>query len=551
MPINGIISDISDEGIYVSGTPFGGTYPNLGQLLNKTQDNIQISARVIQVAAPVSVGGNSSFSIPISYGKNKFIVSVNKDLYCPFIDFVPSPTSVKWINPNITVSTTDVVELWGPLNDYTADLITIEAIDMLGPKFNSGLQTITLEGNGGGLSLPSSGKDLYLVVDHKLYSHNTHFTFSNNTITWILPSLLNTSSKVFAFYFNKNSSVPYTLPSSNVRTDLTATSNGQTEFLLSVIPKQSQVKASIVGVNTSKLTYAVDYTINYPKLKLFSGVPINTKLDVSYIKNVEQALQMFNNTTTGVNANLAVDGKIEIPITNTPVTNPLGLFFISGGLQVGPSYTKITVQPPQIFVPEYQKVGNKIRFDPNAQSYRNVYPMDISIEDSLVWLGFTDALAGTHVKLEYFRGYGGVGDVKTLDAPPVDTNKVIVWVDGSAFFTQSGEVNVVNDQVNINAPYLTEDPQADIIVMYFTDASYAAQWTFSTVDVTSNVWGSGVVIPLSKEMSSNNNAMLYKNGRLVTPGDYVKEGSGIKNVSMDTTYGLSSSYPDELIIVYT
>jgi hypothetical protein len=87
--------------------------------------------------------------------------------------------------------------------------------------------------------------------------------------------------------------------------------------------------------------------------------------------------------------------------------------------------------------------------------------------------------------------------------------------------------------------------------MYFTDASYAAQWTFSTVDVTSNVWGSGVVIPLSKEMSSNNNAMLYKNGRLVTPGDYVKEGSGIKNVSMDTTYGLSSSYPDELIIVYT
>jgi hypothetical protein len=542
MPINGIISDIAADGITITGTPSGGTRPNIGQLLaNNPTDGIQLISRTVNTQSSISVGGN--IPLPVAFGKNKYIISFDGKSYCPGIDYIPGTTEARWINPNISIPLHTNITIWGPANDYTADLITIEPINMHSGVFSG--SNISLLGEGGGLSLPATIESIFLVVNGFTFSS---FTFSDPVLSWTGSPALTTTDIVFAYYFNKRTSVPYRLSEFQNRLAFAATA-GISSYNIGAIPKINMIGAAQLFVNNTRKVVGVDYSLEYPFIR-WRGTPFagGEILDLSYIRDSQSSILINNSTPTGGGVVIAGDGRFEVPVSHTPIVAELSILTINGNLMINSSYSHITGTG---FVPEYSQVGGVVRVDPTARGlpYRT-----LSLSDEYVVSVFNDAASSNFLKLEYFKGYSGVGDVKTLQAIPASASKVIVWVSGRAFFTLNGEINVVGNQFNINAPYLLNDPDMDIVVMYFTGAAYANLWKLENVVVPGLSWtiGSNIGSFSGSPIANIDNTFLFVNGQREMPGKYNKtgDGSALVNVSLaGTVHGSTSVDPDQVVLL--
>ena len=551
MPINNISSDIGFEGITIGGIPFGGTRQAGGSVVgsNVGIEEIVLIARQVQRTATISSGANSSIPLPVSFGKQKFIISVDGKSYCPGVDFVPNASGATWINTNLSIPTSSSMVVWGPANDYTADLLTIESINMNSGKFNAGSQTIQLDGNGG---YNADGNDsIYLIVNGFTAIPSDYAVGGNGLISWN-GTTLTTSDTVFAYYYNKAVSQPYRLPVAQTRLSFSP-SAAQTQFSLSALPRAVNAGAAQMVVDSVRQVYGKDFSIEYPKLKWFGSAFTGSEyIDLSYIRDVSYLPNIFSDTLVNTSITPGPGGTLQIPISNAPIKPELGLFTINGDLMVGDIYSKITMNGSNIFSPEFIRTGNNINYNPEARLPR----FDLGVDDELVYSGFLDASSASGLKIEYFQGYSsGGGSVKTLQHTPADTSKVIVWASGRAYFTlhkplDQPEVVVSGNQVQLT-PLLDElpaDPLMDIVILYFTDASLAAQWKLELLSFVPSTWDLGATIGnLSKPVSAVGNTFLFTNGQREKPENYqaVNNGYSLKNLSLP-----GDVYNDDQLVLF-
>lgn len=536
MPINNISSDLGFEGITIGGVPFGGTRLAGGSVSGGAGvgiEDIVLIARQVTRSATISSGGNPFIPLPVTFGKNKFVMAVDGKLYCPGTDFIITSSGASWINSNVSIPTNVDVVVWGPANEYTANLVTIESVNMNGAKFNALAQTIQLDGVGGTVV---DGKDsLYLVVDNDLAAPADYEVDGNGLISW-QGTALSTLNNVFAFYFNKASSVPYRLPIAQTRILIQPTA-GQTEFTLTAVPRAVNAGAAHMIVDAFRQVYGKHFSIEYPKLKWFgSAFSGSEQLDISYIRDVSSLPGAFTDSTSTASISVGPGGQYVIPTSNTPIKAELGLFTINGDLVISETYSHITMNGVNVFSPEVVRSGNTLVYNPTARLPR----YDIALDDELVYSGFTDAGSANGLKIEYFQGFTGSSQNYTLQSTPADASKVVMWVNGRAYFPLGGDVAVVGAQVGPTAQmnYIPADPLADVVILYISDPSLAAQWNITALSIATATWAPGASIgTLTKPITDKNSSFLFTNGQREDPSKYGLSNSGysLQNTSLAGT----------------
>ncbi len=546
MPINNVSSDLGFEGITIGGVPFGGTRMAGGNVSTGTGvgiEEIVLVARQVTRSATISSGGNPNIPLPVAFGKNKFIIVVDGDSYCPGVDFQVTSSGALWVNPNVSIPTSATMAVWGPGNDYTADLITIEPVNMNSTKFNSLAQTIQLDGVGGPAA---DGIDsVFLVVNEKTQPTENFTIDGNGLIAWNGASL-SSLDRVFVYYFNKAASYPYRLPIAQTRLTTTP-SLGQTEFSISTMPRAVNAGASQLFIDSSRKTYGKDFSIEYPKVKWFGTSLTGTeKFDLSYIRDVNFLPGAFSNTISTASISSSPSGT-TIPVADTPIRPELGLFTINGDLFIASVFSHITMNGSNLFTPEYTRSGNSLLYNPEARLPR----YDIELDDELVYSGFSDAASVAGLKIEYFQGYAGIGQTYTLQSTPAEPSKVITWVNGRAYFSITGDIAVAGAIVGptSNLSYLPADPLADVVIMYFTDASLAAQWNITQISIPTATWTTGSSIgSFTKPVTNKNSSFLFTNGQREDPAKYNVSNNGysLQNASLAGTIYQS----DELILLW-
>lgn len=580
MGINGIVVDISPYGITISGTPLGGTRPNIGDI-GDPLSLLRIHARKIDIVSPVSASGSSIFISPVVMGGNKAVIWIDEEAFFIGEDFLLDGNKIKWINASYSIAPGQEIVIFGPANDYTEKAFTFEVPDMEDTFiFDSLNQKIRLRANGRGLDhMPYNIKSIYLIVDGKTYIPNVDFTYNAPTgeITWINVVPLSSLNKVRVMYYNLSPTYPFRLGDALIRFTENIGPGPTTSIPIVASVSPILANASNILLNTDRKRDLFDYKFNSGGLSISWISPdttlVNTdKVDISYFRDLLNLFGFFTEIITGpafsVNA-----GNYETTVSNFPVEASKGLLFHNGLLCVGPTYDAVNgnLATTAADVPtQYSFSGSTLIWDPDARTpvlHINQYD---ATEDVFVWNGFTDRQSRDYIRTEYFKGTA-LGPTKTLsivsnDLENVDALKTIVWYNQVAYFKEFGEIDVTGTKlatITLQAPsgYTTPDSDDDIVVMFFTNSSYADFWKFQPLQKAGaytlfpplmTYWGNTQSVALPIPVSDPDRTMLFIDGVKANPDQYQLDptGSILTNLTMGNIDGPTSSTPSNIMLVH-
>ncbi len=240
MSINGLSYSIDNNGITLQGTLFGSTRPDLSPLLNDLPNDTRLilHAKPIFISEQINANTNPNLLLPIQFGDNKYLLSINGDLFAPEMDFDGRANNLIWKNQR-TIQPTDEVVAWGAGNAYTGNNITIEPIDLKDVTvYTPGVSPIIKLKK----SVPYDVNSIYFVIDSKAYSPGIDFAFNiaTNSLTWLKQSTIPIDvdfTKAFAFYYNTSPLQPFSLGQVLQRIITTVETNNQAEFNIAALPK--------------------------------------------------------------------------------------------------------------------------------------------------------------------------------------------------------------------------------------------------------------------------------------------------------------------------
>jgi len=585
MGINGIVVDISPYGITISGTPLGGTRPNIGDI-GDPLSLLRIHARKIDITTPVSASGSNVFISPVVMGGNKGIIWIDEEAFFVGEDFLLDGNKIKWLNQSYSIAPGQEILLFGPANDYTEKAFTFEVPDMEDTFiFDSLNQTIKLRANGRGLDhMPYNIKSIYLIVDGKTYIPNTDFTYNapTGTITWINANTLSSLNKVRVMYYNLFPTYPFRLGDALVRFTEAIGPGPTTSIPIVASVSPILANASNILLNTDRKRDLFDYKFNSGGLSISWISPDTTlanldKVDISYFRDLLNLFGFFTEILNGTQFSTNLAGDYETVVTNFPVETPKGLLFHNGLLCVGPLYDAVngSLATTAADIPtQYSFSGNTLIWDPDARVPSVNLNQSDPDEDVFVWNGFTDRQSRDYIRMEYFKGTSlPSGPVKTLsilsnDLENVDAMKTIVWYNQVAYFKEFGEIDVSGTKlatITLLGPtgYTAPDSTDDIMVMFFTNESYADFWKFQGIQKAGvgsytllspllTFWGNNQSVALPVPVSDIDRTMLFIDGVKADPRQYQLDptGSILTNLTLGNVDGPASATPSNIMLVH-
>lgn len=574
--INGINISIDREAIRLSGTLLGSTQPRIESL--STDNRLRLHSKVMQVSQTISASGNNKFYMPISFGDNKCIISVDGVYFFPDVDYKIDGSEVEWLNPGFSISTDAQVIVWGPANSYTAQALEIYKFNQVSEFFDTGdgfLQARNMVNNN---RFPYNELSTFLVVNGLPYSPTLDYEYSEPdnvpTFTWVGgEGILDESSQCFAFWFNKITTTPYVLGDKLMRLILTAGSNNQEQFFISAIPDKNMAPASILTYDTVRYAYNHDFFLRFPYLQiiddstLMSLIATGGKLDLAYIKDANaffsiilqyMSIHIDSNNTSTVEGNKVI--SLPSP-TSSPVTNTKELVFLNGILAIGQYYDNgsfDSINDSPIFTgPEYTRNQSSItwkvtnRYDEVNEEYLIPIPEPYNPPGQpdnwyMSFLAFIDSLSQNHLRKDYFqRTNADSTAVFEIELPNLKGNKFIVFYNGAAMFKDSNDFLFVPasdpDPAKIKyfgsgtvegdrlPPPEPDEHWDEIVVLYPTDDAYSGLWFFDK-EVLSGDVGPEESITFDNNIVNVQYSLLFKNSEYIPNHFYYLDDENPKRI---------------------
>lgn len=534
--INSFIVDISKDGIQGSGGIYGTYSPQLGNLAiaNLQENRLRINTRRVFLQTTISASGFNYFTIPVTFGFNKAVIYVNGKLYLPNKDYIIQFNTVIWKNLDISLTPSDEVIVWGPANEYTANAITFEYVNLKDLLVYSGSgNTINLKANGGdNIFFPYSTESIWLFINGDSYIPGSSYDYDYNPATKTLtlhaaahPVIDPNNDEIFMFYCNLLETQPFRLGDALTRFQ---EDTGSSNISLTNPIKSELINSANIFLNKTRANIGENYSFKFPLLKWdqSSDMPYASGdvMDISYFADLEFGVNMYNEVILGNNfTRNSIGGTVTV--SNLPVEDKKGLLFANGILSVGPVYDNVSPT-----YKDYELSGTTLNWI-GEPSIADTVDNDIVNAYKFIWSGFGDIFSKQYIGLKYVQN-----NTVSHTLPNIaDLSKVIYFLNGQAKFFQQGELTVTAGNpatVNlVGAPVLTD---AHIVLLYFTQFSYANLWKFQAINPILT-WTEGSSVTLDKPAKNLDTTFVFINGVRAIPGvdyDLSSSGNGIRNLSM-------------------
>lgn len=541
--INGVQISIDNKGITLRGTLLGSTRPKIEDV--ESDNSLMLHSRSIYVAENISANGNNRFAMPVSFGMDKAIISVDGVVYYPNIDYVIKGNLVQWTSVTSTITPSSQVIAWGPANKYTAQAIEFLNVDMLSTLqyLDTGTQKyLLLDQFLESEKLPYSEKCIFLYINGSLYSPQVDFEFDvvNKRIRWLNynNNILDIDSEVFICYINNVQTVPFKLGSKVVRNSLTVTSDHQPYFSIAAIPSDGFKSGSMLFYNTLQYPFDLEYRLNFPQLQIRNNTVLRDvietggKIDLFYIKDVDvfYNILLFNQDIIILNTP-SNDGSIyQIPLNQPgmlPLANTKDFVFFRGLLATGKyfdngTFENINNESLSGYVkPMYERSVSNIIWYSEARDPVIAPTVDVDNPHFFSYSGFLDSLSQNHSKKIYIQRDQTQTNAANflINLPDLQGNNLTVFYNGEALFSQFGQFDINNKNLinfYIDAPV---DGVHEIIVWYPINDAYSGIWFYDAIE---NHPGAvpGDELNFAEEISNISNSFLYINGVRIPPAHY-------------------------------
>lgn len=581
--INGLLVTVDSFGVTLQGSLFGSTGPTIDSLSN--EQVLKVYSKKVQLFNVVSSVGNNSFYLPAVFGNDLAFIFVNGKMYKLGVDYVVAGAQVTWLRSGMSLDPTDSIVAFGPANRYTHQAFTFEVIDMTvnfdaSDALHDNKPTITLAPSAplNTQLLPFNQECIYFVKNNEIYSPGTHFTYSDvdNKIVWEDSATDPTiSDDLMTFYYNQVPTVPYLLGDVLFRINLNATADNQSNYNITARPLSSLLMTANLFYDNLRYEYGTDFTLTYPEAVLQDSgslkplIQNGDSMDLSYFKDqfVQDSISLvhlyYDSATPTffaqdpLNTNLY---KVNITPLADPINDIKTLFFFRGVCSINKYYDNTSPDITTAFpgtLPEWERASNQFIFNSTARRGPWTTPPtdplvpSTLLQDFVTWTAFTDAVSKNSIKIEYFQRTNLTSSITT--SLPIKQNKCIVFYNGVATFREFGQFVISGGSNNVIGSFSQAAPPIgfsdEIVVVYFTEDSYASLWKFDPVILSGNVAG-GDPIQFATRVNSITSSFLFNNGIRIDNRNYeIVPASNSRHIRLTNGEGLLSGY--KIMLVHT